>query len=72
VDTPQTRVPGGPSSTITIDNELDDLGAGEREAIILAEQLKADALLIDDRYAPRAAKRRHLAEALPEAGPPCQ
>jgi predicted nucleic acid-binding protein len=37
------------------------LGAGEREAIALAEELKADLLLVDDRKARREARRRGLA-----------
>jgi predicted nucleic acid-binding protein len=36
------------------------LGAGEREAITLAEELKADALLVDDWAARREAERRNL------------
>ena len=37
------------------------LGAGEREAIALAEELKADLLLVDDGKARRAARARGLA-----------
>jgi len=36
------------------------LGAGEREAIALAEELSADALLMDDRNARREAENRNL------------
>jgi predicted nucleic acid-binding protein len=36
------------------------LGPGERAAIALAEELSADALLIDDRDGRREAARRHL------------
>ena len=36
------------------------LGAGEREAIALAEELSADALLMDDRDGRREAERRSL------------
>lgn len=39
---------------------LRDLGDGEREAIALAEELGADALLLDDRPARYEAERRHL------------
>jgi predicted nucleic acid-binding protein len=37
------------------------LGAGEREALALAEELKADLLLVDDGKARREARRRGLA-----------
>jgi predicted nucleic acid-binding protein len=37
------------------------LGAGERDAISLAEELKADVLLVDDWQARREAARRNLA-----------
>jgi predicted nucleic acid-binding protein len=37
-----------------------NLGAGERDAIALAEELRADALLIDDRAGRREAQRRSL------------
>jgi predicted nucleic acid-binding protein len=37
------------------------LGAGEREAIALAEELKSDVLLVDDWAARREAERRNLA-----------
>jgi predicted nucleic acid-binding protein len=41
-------------------SQLDYLGPGEREAITLAEQLQADALLIDDRDGRREAVQRGL------------
>jgi len=39
---------------------LPHLGMGEREAIALAEELAADAVLLDDRPARLEAERRHL------------
>ena len=39
----------------------DVLGAGEREAIALASELSADALLMDDRDGRREAEKRNLA-----------
>jgi len=37
---------------------LGHLGAGEREAIALAEELRADRLILDDQAAPSAVSRR--------------
>jgi predicted nucleic acid-binding protein len=42
------------------DRGLDFLDAGEREAIALAEELKADHILLDERDARREAARRNL------------
>jgi predicted nucleic acid-binding protein len=42
------------------DSGLDYLGAGERDAITLAEDLRADRLLIDDRDGRREASQREL------------
>jgi len=46
-----------PSQTIVASKRL---GRGELEAITLAKELKAGALLIDDRYAREEAMRHHL------------
>jgi predicted nucleic acid-binding protein len=43
-----------------VDPTLTDLDPGEREAIILAEVLHADALVIDDRAGRREMERRPL------------
>jgi predicted nucleic acid-binding protein len=42
------------------DPALANLGAGEREAIALAEELRADRLILDDQAARRVATRRKL------------
>lgn len=42
------------------DEDLDKLDAGEREAIVLAEELKADILLMDERSGREAAVKRNL------------
>jgi len=49
----QLRTPLRPLAGLPV-----NLGAGERDAITLAEELRADALLIDDRAGRREAQRR--------------
>lgn len=46
--------------TLTPDMELLELDAGEREAILLTIELKADALIMDDNSARVEAKKRDL------------
>ena len=45
---------------VLFDTDLDELGIGEREAIILAEELRADILLMDERSGREAALKRNL------------
>jgi predicted nucleic acid-binding protein len=47
-------------ATDSQDARLRRLGPGEREVIILAEQLRADSIIVDDLAARREAKRRNL------------
>lgn len=42
------------------DHSLNHLGAGEREAILVAEQTGADWLIVDDREGRREAERRRI------------
>lgn len=46
--------------TVELSSEFSDLGAGEREAIVLALQMNADVILIDDRLAREAAEQEGL------------
>jgi len=46
--------------SIAHDVALEELGAGEREAIVLAEQLGASAVILDERAARQEASRRGL------------
>jgi predicted nucleic acid-binding protein len=47
-------------ATVLLDSELSELDAGEREAIALAEELNANALIIDERAGREEAKRRGI------------
>lgn len=47
-------------TTITAPEALEKIDPGEREAILLAEQLKADLVILDDKAARRIASKRGL------------
>jgi predicted nucleic acid-binding protein len=46
--------------SLELDDLVKSLGKGEREAIALAIELKADALLLDDKRAKSEARRRNV------------
>ena len=48
------------AQVVTPENSLGHLHAGEREAITLAQQIRADALIIDERRGREEAERRGL------------
>ena len=47
-------------ATVLLDSDLPELDAGEKEAIVLVEELNADALIIDDRAGREEATRRGI------------
>jgi len=47
-------------TSATADPQLAVLGSGEREAIVLAQELRADLLLMDDKAGRHEAERRNL------------
>lgn len=53
----EIRAPSRPPDAELVEADLDD---GERDAIILAQELNADALIVDDLRGRREAERRHL------------
>jgi len=55
-----SRPPSWLGVAIPASSEALDLDQGEAQAVLLAEELRADALLIDDRKGRQLAKARHL------------
>ncbi len=49
-----------PVNTAAVNKLMQDLDAGESESIILAEEINADFLLVDERQATKIAKQRGL------------
>ena len=47
-------------AAVLLDSDLPELDAGEKEAIVLVEELNADALIIDDRAGREEATRRGI------------
>lgn len=57
LDSPETRLVVHSVTGVVVSPELRSLDAGEREAILLAQQLAASVVILDDKAARVAAKR---------------